>query len=142
VESLSIKPCCVVCRKRERGHADVTKAERIREMGKLGWSTREIADVIGCRPEYVRVALRQRADGKRSKHDIAYAIKKYGSLQAYAAERYRAAKEKQAAYYRRRWSEDPEFRADQLARNKAWRERRKAKAAQRSRGRVSPVACE
>jgi hypothetical protein len=123
----------------------VTKAERIREMGKLGWSTREIADVIGCRPEYVRVALRQRLDGKRSKHDIAYAIKKYGSLQAYAAERYQAAKERQAAYYRHRWSEDPEFRADQLARNKAWkqknpdrvrahsratRERRKAKAAQ------------
>jgi hypothetical protein len=38
----------------------VAKAQRIRELYKAGKSIREIAEIVGCLPEYVRVVARQR----------------------------------------------------------------------------------
>jgi uncharacterized protein YjcR len=49
----------------------MSKAARIRELYAQGYETREIADLVGCSPEYVRVAGRQRRDGK-SVAQIAY----------------------------------------------------------------------
>jgi len=41
----------------------MTKADQIRALYAKGYSVREIAGVIGCREEYVRVCARQRANG-------------------------------------------------------------------------------
>lgn len=49
----------------------MSKAARIRELYAQGLGTGEIADLVGCKKEYVRVAGRQRRDGK-SVAQIAY----------------------------------------------------------------------
>jgi transposase-like protein len=49
-----------------------TKSDRIRALYAEGKSVAEIAEIVGCRPEYVRVAARQRAGGKRGVADVNY----------------------------------------------------------------------
>lgn len=53
---------------------EMTKADKIRALAKKHpeWSTAKLGDACGCRDSYVRTALRQRVNGKRSKHDLAY----------------------------------------------------------------------
>lgn len=53
----------------------MTKADRIRALYAAGKSTREIADIIGCKTSYVRVVARQRRGGL-SEHDIKYLPRK------------------------------------------------------------------
>lgn len=49
------------------------KAERIRNLYADGLLTvNEIAALVGCSPEYVRVAARQRAGGRPSKAQLAF----------------------------------------------------------------------
>lgn len=66
-----------------------TKSDRIRALYAEGKSVAEIADVVGCLPEYVRV-VRQRSNG-RSNADINYlprlrarekALRSYGDREA------------------------------------------------------------
>lgn len=45
-----------------------------------GWTTTQIAKEVGCRPEYVRVALRQRAGTGRSDIDMRYVNSSLGKL--------------------------------------------------------------
>jgi uncharacterized protein YjcR len=42
----------------------MSKAAQIRKLYAQGKGTSEIAELVGCSPEYVRVAGRQRRDGK------------------------------------------------------------------------------
>lgn len=49
-----------------------TKADRIRKLYAAGFSVQEVARIVGCRDEYVRVCARQRADGRRSEIDKRY----------------------------------------------------------------------
>lgn len=88
-----------------------SKAARIRALYAQGVSTREIADQVDCRPEYVRVVARQRVlPGSVSVSDLAYR-----KTDAYKA-RHRAY---QRQWQRQRYRTDPTWRADVLARNKA-----------------------
>ena len=75
----------------------MTKAARIRELLATGLSTREVAEQVGCDPAYVRVAGRQRRDGKTSHIDRAYRASPKGV---------NARRE----YFKRRYHNDPEFR--------------------------------
>jgi DNA-binding CsgD family transcriptional regulator len=54
-----------------------TKSERIMALYAKGRTTRQIAETVGCRIEYVRVVARQRKGGT-SKHDEAYLMRRYG----------------------------------------------------------------
>jgi hypothetical protein len=77
----------------------MTKAERIRKLYADGFlSVKEIAALVGCRPEYVRVSARQRAGGRRSTSDQNYEAAGYekGNREAARAARraaYRALRE-------------------------------------------------
>jgi hypothetical protein len=88
----------------------VTKAQRIIELAAQypNWSTRELGIACNCRPEYVRVALRQRRDGP-SKADQTYTAKfiaKHGMVpaQKWRAENRERYLEQQRAYSRRNWA--------------------------------------
>lgn len=50
----------------------MTKSEQIRDLYAKGCTVKEIASVVGCREEYVRVCARQRKDGKPSNADLKY----------------------------------------------------------------------
>lgn len=50
----------------------MTKADRIRTLYAAGKSVREICETVGCGDSYVRVAARQRKNGKQSECDRAY----------------------------------------------------------------------
>lgn len=52
----------------------MTKAQKIINLAAKhpDWSTKQLGEACDCRPEYVRVALRQRAGGKKSKADRRY----------------------------------------------------------------------
>lgn len=50
-----------------------TKAARICRLYAMGiYTVKEIADIVGCRPEYVRVAARQRRGRGMSEIDLRY----------------------------------------------------------------------
>jgi hypothetical protein len=63
--------------------AAMTKAEKIRRTAKLhpNWSTGQIGKACDCRPEYVRVVLRQRVDGGVSEIDKRYLASPLGKIQ-------------------------------------------------------------
>lgn len=101
----------------------MSKAARIRALYAEGRSTREIAAIVGCRPEYVRVAGRQRKHGP-----------------APADQRYRVSPKGQASLEARyqkfiqRYRSDPEFRKRLNARKaESWRERYRSDPAYRER---------
>jgi hypothetical protein len=56
----------------------MTKAEQILALYDGSRSTREIADIVGCDPAYVRVAARQRKGGSRSEIDKRYVASPLG----------------------------------------------------------------
>ena len=62
----------------------LSKAGRIRYLLDQGFTNSEIAETVGCRPEYVRAA-RQRIAGTGSKSvaDQNYILKRYGTMKAY-----------------------------------------------------------
>ncbi len=69
-----------------------SKAQRIRELYAKGMSTREIADRVGCRSEYVRVVARQRGENGMSEADKRYLQNNREAVyarQAVAKRRYR-----------------------------------------------------
>lgn len=61
-----------------------SKAARIMKLYARGYSTREIGQMVGCRPEYVRVVARQRKGNGQSRSDNAYLsrIRKSGNRDA------------------------------------------------------------
>jgi len=67
---------------------DMTKADRIRTLYAAGKDSKEIAELVGCHPDYVRVAARQRVGGKSRPCDTLHARaesefkKKYGDYEA------------------------------------------------------------
>lgn len=56
----------------------MTKAEKIRKLNDGKRTISQIAAVMGCLPEYVRVVLRQRVSGSMSEADNRYIKKKFG----------------------------------------------------------------
>lgn len=95
----------------------MSKATRIRQLYDQGiFSTREIADFLGCSIEYVRVCARQRKNGANSEADKKWRLEKYGSMQAYYAAMNSNTAEYRRIYYRNRYRDDPEFRRRELAR--------------------------
>lgn len=95
-----------------------SKASRIRELYAQGLGTAEIAQLVGCSKEYVRVAGRQRKDGSNSPADVAWRTKTFGSNEAYWKATNERTKDQRAAYYRKRYWGDPEYRAQHIARCK------------------------
>lgn len=100
----------------------MSKAARIRALYAEGKTTREIADEVGCRPEYVRVVARQRDASGRSAHDDAYLVRKYGSLKAAYAARNARTKPQRNAYWSWRWHNDPTYREAKRLRRQAARQ--------------------
>lgn len=80
-----------------------TKAQRILALAQKGLSTREIADIVGCLPEYVRVVARQRVSPVRRKEDREY------------ARAYYKARKNNPAFMRRRRAINAKHRASQTA---------------------------
>jgi hypothetical protein len=87
-----------------------TKAQRIIDLAAKhpDWSTKQLGAACNCRPEYVRVALRQRKGGP-SKADQTYAAKiiaKYGLVpaQKWRAENRERYLEQQRLYNKRNWA--------------------------------------
>ena len=107
-----------------------SKASRIRELYAQGLTTAEIASIVGCSREYVRVAGRQRKDGSNSPADVAWRTKHFGSNQAYWKAHNERTKDRRSAYYRKRYWDDPEYRAQHLARCKAHRCRKRLASAE------------
>jgi hypothetical protein len=104
----------------------MTKADQIRALYATGrLSTSEIAERVGCRVEYVRVAARQRKDGGVSEIDRRYATSDLGKLTRQRREEACEA-EARKAYYA-----VLEQTADKEAANAA---SRRASAAARDRG--------
>lgn len=101
----------------------VSKAARIRHLLDQGFTNSDIAETIGCLPEYVR-AVRQRmaGEGGMSVADRNYQIKRYGSIKAFFTQRNEETRDYRLAYYRKRWREDPDYRASRNA------QRRQARA--------------
>ena len=94
----------------------MTKAERIRQLYRSGRTTREIADLVGCKPEYVRVVARQRASGHASVHDKRWKEANRDKV-----------RKTQANYMRKRYNSDPKFREKHLAFVRRTRLRAKAR---------------
>lgn len=92
-----------------------SKASRIRDLYAQGLGTGEIAKIVGCKPEYVRVAGRQRKDDYLSSADRTYRINRYGSMSAYYAAHNAERAPNRKAYYAKRWKTDPEYRAKKQA---------------------------
>ena len=109
-----------------------SKASRIREFYAQGLGTAEIASIVGCKPEYVRVAGRQRKEGSNSVADVAWRTKTFGSNEAYWKATNERTKDRRAAYYRKKYWGDPAYRAQHLARCKEqYRRKRLASAENR-----------
>lgn len=81
----------------------MTKKARILELLAKGHTTREVADIVGCRPEYVRVAGRQRGASGLGPADIKYMPRQL---------------ERQSW----RWRNDPKWRARHCEHVRAWKE--------------------
>ena len=86
----------------------ISKADRIRSLLKQGYSTKVIADIVGCRDEYVR-AVRQRTD------EDGNPITGKACLAWQHANR-----EKRRLRNKERYHTDPEYRARSLAASKRW----------------------
>ena len=80
----------------------ISKAQRIRALYAQGKTCREIADIVGCRPEYARVCAQQRVGGADSNADTAYAIRSWGSIKAYNDAKNAKTRDYRSAYYRKR----------------------------------------
>ena len=90
-----------------QGTTDVTKAQRILDLYDGKRTTTEIAKIVGCLPEYVRVVARQREGGRSSKSDRKYRTSPKGM-------------KKKKAYERKHYHEDPAFREKHLFRCHRW----------------------
>lgn len=77
----------------------MNKAEKIRELYAQGLSTREIAGIVGCRTEYVRVVARQRVNGS-SHIERRYLCRRYGTEDIAEAWRRRSAEARTYDYVR------------------------------------------
>lgn len=71
----------------------ISKAQRIRKLYAAGKTCNEIAQIVGCLPEYARVCAQQRRKGRLSRADEAYLIRRYGGKNALEASARRHAEE-------------------------------------------------
>lgn len=109
----------VPCTRRFSRAPTMTKAEKIRRTARKhpDWSTIAIGVVCDCSDSYVRTALRQRVDGRKSASDARYDEKfkaEHGLLPA-------------SARNKRRYHNDPEYRAAEIARTTAIQKARSQK---------------
>ena len=88
--------------------AKISKAQRIRALYAQGKTCNEIAEIVGCRPEYVRVCAQQRVAGANSNADNAYRTRVYGSMEAYN-EAMRPKKRAASLEYYHQKRRDPEW---------------------------------
>lgn len=84
----------------------MTKAARILDLYAKGLSTREIGEVVGCRPEYVRVVARQRMGTSASEIDKRYLSSSLGRLV-------------RSEFVRKYYWANPEYRRKSLERKRA-----------------------
>ena len=94
----------------------MTKADHIRQLYDGTRTTVEIAALVGCLPEYVRVVARQRIIGGMSKTDLVYTerLRKYGDRDA-------AQKVWRSVYRRARKAGASRYDADKLAKRMSGR---------------------
>lgn len=93
----------------------VTKTERILALYSTGkYTTREVADTVGCLPAYVRVVARQRKGAGYSDNDARYLMRRYGG--------------KSLAEAVRNQLSDPAVRDRHRAANRKYRAKRRAEA--------------
>ena len=100
----------------------MTKAQRILELYDGKRSTKEIAAIVGCRPEYVRVAARQRKGSGESEHDRRYRQSPQGRAK-FKRHWEKSGRERMRAYMQDRYATDPEFRERELKRSTEWKRR-------------------
>lgn len=112
----------------------MSKAQHIRALDAQGLPPREIAAIVGCSPDYVRVAARQRKHGT-SNADKAYAAANKPKIKqrykewaertrAEAPEYWQGRNAKCAAYRRQRYRSDPMFRELRKAQSQIYRAER------------------
>lgn len=91
----------------------MTKTEKIKNLLKLDLTTKQIAERVGCRKEYVRVVKQRVAGGGLAKADLKYLSRPDVKLKRnhYNAERY--------------W-QDTGFRERMLERQRSYRARQRA----------------
>jgi uncharacterized protein YjcR len=119
----------------------MSKAARIRELYAQGFSVREIADKVGCSPEYVRIAARQRAGGSHSEGDKRWRAANPGKMAARVRERlatdpeYRQRRnEYKDRWLRSRLQNDPEYRERHLAYRRKWQQEYRKRLAEQQEG--------
>lgn len=99
----------------------MSKSQRILELYDGKRLPSEIAAIVGCRPEYVRVVARQRKGNSRSEADLRYWASAGGKKTKRRLQAKRAREKKQ-----RYWA-DAAYREEVKARNLAWYHRNKNK---------------
>lgn len=90
----------------------MTKAEHIRDLDDGRRTTRQIAEIVGCLSAYVRVVLRQRANGD------CIANKNYRLFN----------RDKVNAWKRERYRRDEDFRLRKNAADREYKRRKRAEA--------------
>lgn len=98
----------------------MSKAARIRDLYAQGLATGEIAKIVGCRPEYVRVVARQRDEKGYSRADKTWMQKRWGGTDV-------------ADMLRRRYAQDESYRTRIKQAVKDWKQRKRAEVASGTR---------
>jgi hypothetical protein len=92
-------------------------------------TTRGVSEIVGCRPEYVRVVVRQRAGGGTSEHDRAYLERKAQELGApVSTVRYQSMSAKERRKHnvacwvsqKKKLAADPQYHAKRKAYQAQW----------------------
>ena len=117
-----------------------SKATQILDLYEQGHTTRVIAWMVygltdeapakewDSRMAYIRVVVRQRKGRGMSPIEVRYLTKKYGSMDAFYKVRNDRTSDWRNAYYRKRYQEDPVYRAAHLEQKRARRARARATA--------------
>jgi len=114
----------------------MTKAEHILSLYDGKRSTSDIAAIVGCRPEYVRVVARQRKGTGYSDIDRRYvsstlfrSTRRARYRERMADPKFREQRLKEMRdYFRSHYQADPKFRERHLERAARYKRRRKAEA--------------
>jgi hypothetical protein len=92
-------------------------------------TTREVSEIVGCRPEYVRVVIRQRKGTGTSEHDRAYLERKAQELGApVSTVRYQSMSTKERRKHnvacwvsqKKKLAADPQYHAKRKAYQAQW----------------------
>jgi hypothetical protein len=100
----------------------MTKQEQIAELDDGTRTTREIAELVGCSPPYVRAARQRLAGSDVDKRYREKFKQKHGmSRSGWRYRHYPEDRAKRSEYAKHRWANDPEFRERHKDRLRLWR---------------------